>query len=479
MGGDSTKAELDTRDIYLESAFFYPDAIAGRARRFNFTSDASHRFERGVDFAGNVEALERATALILEICGGRPGPVAEVVAQLPERRPVRMRSARAAKIIGVTVPDGEIEGIFQRLGFAVTRDAEGFVVVPPSHRFDIEIEEDLIEEVARVYGFERIPAHPPIASAIMRAQPEGRRSAHALRMAMADRDYQEVVNFSFVDEAWEADFAANATPLRLLNPIASQMSVMRSTLMGGLVDNARYNTNHKAARVRVFEMGRAFLRAPQASEGALGVAGIEQPVRLAALAFGGANEEQWGEPFRPVDFYDMKADIEALLMPLRARFVKAAHPALHPGRSARIEIDGNAVGWIGELHPEWQHKYDLPGPAVLFEVDVEPLLDIGVPRYEEVSKFPLVKRDRAVLVDDSVSAQALLDALQSARPAFVQSLDLFDLYRGKGVPEGKKSLAFRVVMQDTARTLTDAEVDAAMAKMTDVLISRFGAQQRL
>ena len=479
MGGDSTKADLETRDIYLESAFFYPNAIAGRARRFNFSSDASHRFERGVDFARNVEALERATQLIREICGGEAGPVNDVVAQLPERKPVRMRSARAAKIIGVKVPDDEIARIFEHLHFEVSRDAEGFVVVPPSHRFDIEIEEDLIEEVARVYGFERIPSHPPVAPAVMRAQPEGQRTSHALRLLLADRDFQEVVNFSFVDEAWEADFAGNAAPLRLLNPIASQMSVMRSNLIGGLVDNTRYNINRKAARVRVFELGRVFLRAPDVQDGELSVAGVAQPMRIGALAFGGASEEQWGEPFRLVDFYDLKADVEALLAPLHARFTKAAHPALHPGRSARIEVNGVALGWIGELHPQWQHKYDLPTPAVVFELDVEPLLQIGVPRYAGVSKVPAVTRDRAVLVDDKITAQALLDALESVRPAFVQEVALFDLYRGKGVPEGKKSLAFRVVMQDTARTLTDAEVDAAMAKMTEVLVSRFGAQQRI
>lgn len=479
MGGDSTKADLETRDIFLESAFFYPDAIAGRARRYNFTSDASHRFERGVDFARNVEALERATQLIVDICGGEVGPVSDVVAQLPERKPVRMRSARAAKIIGVQVSDDEIAGIFERLGFQTTREGDAFVIVPPSHRFDIEIEEDLIEEVARVYGFERIPSHPPVAPALMRAQPEGRRSVHALRYLLAGRDYQEAVNFSFVDQAWEADFAGNDSPLRLLNPIASQMSVMRTTLIGGLVDNARYNINRKAPRVRVFEIGRVFLRAPDAQDGALSVAGIDQPVRVGGLAWGGADAEQWGLPFRQVDFYDVKADVEALLTPLAARFVKATHPALHPGRTARIELDGRPIGWIGELHPQWQHQYELPSPAVVFELDVEPLLDIAVPRYGEVSKFPAVTRDRAMLVDDQIEAQALLDALESARPAFVQEITLFDLYRGKGVPEGKKSLAFRVVMQDTGRTLTDAEVDAAMAQLSDALVSRFGAKQRI
>lgn len=479
MGGDSTKAELDTRDIFLESAFFYPEVIAGRARRYNFSSDASHRFERGVDYARNVEALERATQLILEICGGDVGPVTDVVAQLPERKPVHMRTARATKIIGIEVPEAEIAGIFERLGFETKRENDGFAAVPPSYRFDIEIEEDLIEEVARVYGFERIPSHPPVAPAVMRAQPEGRRSVHALRFLLAGRDYQEAVNFSFVDQQWEADFAGNTAPLRLLNPIASQMSVMRTSLIGGLVDNACYNVNRKANRVRVFEIGRVFLRAADAKDGPLSVAGVDQPVRIGGLAWGGADPEQWGQAFRPVDFYDVKADVEALLDPLEARFVKAQHPALHPGRSARIELAGRPVGWIGELHPQWQQKYELPSPAVVFELDVEPLLDIEVPRYREVSKFPAVTRDRAMLVDEHIEAQALLDALESVRPAFVQEITLFDLYRGKGVPEGKKSLAFRVVMQDTGRTLTDAEVDAAMTQMSDALVSRFGAQQRI
>lgn len=479
MGGDSTKADLDTQDIYLESAFFYPEMIAGRARRFNFTSDASHRFERGVDFQGAVEALERATQLILEICGGEAGPVSDVVAGLPERRPVTMRSARAAQIIGIEVPDEEITGIFQRLGFQTERCADGHVAVPPSYRFDIEIEADLIEEVARVYGFERIPTHPPVAPAIMHAQPEGRRSPHALRLLLAERDYQEVVNFSFVDAAWEADFAGNTEPLRLLNPIASQLSVMRSTLFGGLVHNARYNINRKAERVRVFELGRVFLRAPEMQDGDLDVAGIAQPLRLAALAYGGVDEEQWGQPHRQVDFYDLKADLEALVAPLPVRFVKATHPAFHPGRCARLELEGQAIGWIGELHPQWQQRYELPAPALMFEIEVEPLLEVGVPHYAEVSKFPAVTRDRAVLVDEELPAQALLDALQEVRPAFVKDIKLFDMYSGKGVAAGKKSLAFRVVMQDTGRTLTDAEVDAAMALLTDTLISRFGAQQRI
>ena len=482
MGGDGTKADGATRRVFLESAFFYPEAIAGRARRYNFTSDAAHRFERGVDFANEVEGIERATALILEICGGEPGPTVDTVARLPERAPVRMRVARAHKVIGVAVPADAIADIFRRLGFAFRREGSGrdeaFVVTPPSYRFDIEIEEDLIEEVARVHGFERIPAHPPVAPAVMHAPPEARRSLHEVRARLAASDYTEVVNFSFVDAEWEQDFAGNAAPIRLLNPIASQLAVMRTTLIGSLVANVRYNLNRKLSRVRVFEVGRVFLRDPGVTDGDLEVAGVRQPVRAGVIAFGPAFEEQWGVRERPVDFFDLKGDVELLFAPRQARFVKAVHPALHPGRSARVEVDGVAAGWIGELHPRWLQKYELPAAAVVFELDAEPLLQVPLPGLSEVSRFPAVVRDLAVVVDEGVPARALLDVLSEARPGLVQDVRLFDLYRGEGVRKGKKSLAFRVVMQDTGKTLTDAEVDAAMADLEQLLTARFGAQRR-
>jgi phenylalanyl-tRNA synthetase beta chain len=312
----------------------------------------------------------------------------------------------------------------------------------------------------------------------MRSQPETRRSLHALRDLLADADYQEVVNFSFVDQAWETDFAGRSDAIRVANPIASQLSVMRSTLIGGLVANARYNVNRRLERVRVFEIGRAYLPDASVPDGALQVAGIAQPVRVAALALGPALEEQWGAETRPVDFFDVKADLELLVSPRRARFESAAHPALHPGRSARVLVDGRAAGWLGELHPAWQQRYELPAAPVVFELDAEVLLDVPLPRPREVSKFPPITRDRAVTVPENIPAQALLDAMEEARPAAVQEIRMFDLYRGKGVEPGRKSLAFRVVMQDTARTLTDDEADAAMARLTEILTSRFDAKVR-
>jgi phenylalanyl-tRNA synthetase beta chain len=312
----------------------------------------------------------------------------------------------------------------------------------------------------------------------MHAPPETRRSLHEVRARLAASDYTEVVNFSFVDAEWEQDFAANAAPIRLLNPIASQLAVMRTTLIGSLVANVRYNLNRKLSRVRVFEVGRVFLRDPSVPDGDLEVAGIRQPVRVGAIAYGPAFEEQWGVRERPVDFFDLKGDVEALFAPRQAGFVKAVHPALHPGRCARIDVDGATAGWIGELHPRWQQKYELAAAAVVFELDAEPLLAVPLSRFAEVSRFPAVIRDLAVLVDEGVPAQALLDALSGARRELVQEVRLFDLYRGEGVRKGKKSLAFRVVMQDTAKTLTDAEVDAAMADLEQLLTARFGAQRR-
>jgi len=478
MGGDSTKADLETRNIFLESAFFFPEAIAGRARRYNFASDASHRFERGVDFDNNVAGIERATQLVLEICGGEPGPTVDLVRKLPERKAVTMRIARAQKVIGVPVTADEMADIFNRLSLPFVRGADAFAVTPPSYRFDIEIEEDLIEEVARVYGFERIPANPPTAPVVMHAEPESHRSLHTLRAQLAGRDYQEVVNFSFVDAAWEAGLAGNPDPIRLLNPIASHQSVMRSTLLGGLIENIRYNTARKQSRIRIFEVGRAFLRDASVPDGELTIAGLHQPMRIAAAAYGPADEEQWGTPARGVDFFDLKADVEALVWPRAARFEAAPHPALHPGRSARVLVDGHPLGWVGEVHPRWQALFELPQPVVVFELDAASLKAVPIPRPEHPSRFPPLVRDLAVLVDAGLPVQALLDAFAAEKPAIVRTVRLFDLYQGKSLPAGRKSLAFRIVMQDTEKTLTDAEADSAIAQMVELLGSRFGGTLR-
>jgi phenylalanyl-tRNA synthetase beta chain len=478
MGGESTKADEGTKNIFLESAFFWPEAIQGRARRFGFASDASHRFERGVDPQNNVDGIEYATKLVLELCGGEPGPTQDLVARIPERKPVAMRIARAQKVIGIAISPQEMEKVFEKLNFPVKRQGDAYVVTPPPYRFDIAIEEDLIEEVARIHGFERIAAHPPRAAAVMLPAPEGRRSLHALRERMAAAGYREVINFTFVEPQWEADFAGEAEPIRLLNPIAAQQSVMRTSLIGSLVANLRYNQARKVERIRVFEVGRAFLRDRTAAEGLLSVAGVRQPMRIAAAAYGPAWEEQWGMPSRAVDFHDLKADLESLASPLRVRFEAAGHPAFHPGRSARVRVGGQPAGWLGELHPKWQQKYELPLAPVLFELDTAPLQEVPPPRFEAPSKYPPVVRDIAVVVPSGAGSQSILDALRAGKPAIVREVRLFDLYQGKGVPAGSKSLAFRVVMQHTERTLTDAEADGARDELVALLGREFSATLR-
>jgi phenylalanyl-tRNA synthetase beta chain len=485
MGGDSTAVTLDTTDIYLEAAFWWPGAIQGRARRYNFSTDAAHRYERGVDYAATVERIERITSLIVEICGTpetKVGPVDDQVVNIPQRQPVTLRTERAQKVIGVAIDDDTVAGIFTRLQLPFEREPGRFTVTAPSYRFDIEIEEDLIEEIARVYGFENIPALPPVAPSAMLIEPENRRSLFAIRHQLADLGYQEVVNMSFVESQWEADFAGNLEPIRLQNPIASQMSVMRSNLIGSLVANVRYNVNRKAGRVRVFEVGAVFHRNPQAVDGPLSIAGFDQPKRVAAIAYGPALDEQWGAPTRAVDYFDVKGDLEALFAPRTLRFGKLEHPALHPGRSAQVELDGKVIGFIGELHPRWLQKYDLPQAPVLFEVDADALRERVVPSYVEISKFPGATRDLALVVKQDVPAQALLDAFKAelaanANGKLVQAVVLFDEYRGKGLEHDEKSLAFRFGLQDTQSTLQDDAVEAIMAALASAA-QQHGAKLR-
>ncbi|MFI4939007.1 MAG: phenylalanine--tRNA ligase subunit beta [Burkholderiales bacterium] len=491
MGGDATAVSLDTTDIYLEAAFWWPQAIQGRSRRFNFSTDAAHRFERGVDFANTVEDIERITALIVEICGHKEktavGPIDDHIVNLPPRHPVTVRTARAVKVIGVPFDDAHIADIFTRLGLAFTQQPGLFEVTPPSYRFDIEIEEDLIEEIARVHGFESIPALAPVAANDMRIAPENVRSLHAIRHQLADLDYQEVINYSFVEEAWEADFCGNAHPIKLQNPIASQMSVMRSSLVGSLIANVRYNLNRKISRIRIFEIGAIYRRDDNIADGPLSVAGYDQPKRVAALAYGPVIDEQWGQPTRNIDYFDIKADLEALFsfssFPSPLSFAKLEHPALHPGRSAHILLEGKAIGFIGELHPRWQQKYDLPQAPVLFELDAIALQGRKLPAYVEISKFPVVFRDLALVVKQAVPAQDLIDTFVAEQKnnqacRIVQAIVLFDEYQGRGLENDEKSLAFRFTLQDTQCTLHDETVHAAIAAFVAAANKKHGGKIR-
>ena len=488
MGGEASSITEETTDLFIEMAFWHPVSIQGRCRRLNFSTDAAHRFERGVDFGSNVEHMEYVTRMVLDICGTpetKVGPVDDQVVNLPQRKDVTMRVARCRKVVGIDIPVDAMENTFKRLGFEYTFDGEVFTVKAPSYRFDIEIEEDLIEEVARLYGYEKLPDRPPLARIAMKASREDTRSGHDLRRLLANLGYQELINFSFVPEAWEKDFAGNEHPIRLLNPIASHLSVMRTQMIGNLVDILKYNLNRKAERVRVFELGRVFLPDPTVNDGPWSVKGISQPQRIAGLAYGDASDAQWGVPARRVDFFDVKGDVERLIAPLKARFVREEHPALHPGRSAAIYVGERRVGYLGELHPRLAQAYDLPTAPVVFEVDVAPLCALYVPHYTPVSKFQPMRRDIAVVVPADLEVAKLFAAMEKARlgdvrTAPVSDIRLFDLYRPTDeAHKAEKSLAFSIelVSRSADVALTDEEADEAVKGIVDAL-TQAGARLR-
>ncbi len=488
MGGESTSVTLETQNIYIEAAFWWPDAIRGRARKYNFTTEAGHRFERGVDWVTTTDHVEYITHLIQTICGGQAGPLDDQQVNVPERPTVQMRLARCNKILGLQVAAAECMTIFQRLGFDVQCDgsagSEVFTVVPPSFRFDIEIEEDLIEEIARVYGFDRIPARPPVAPIVMSAPAEATRSAMQVRDRLVSQDYFEAITYSFISEKAAANFASEPA-LALLNPMASHQSVMRTSLLPGLLDSLATNVARKQSRVRLFEIGRTFHDAPTVGAGDWTVKGIDQPLKLAGLAFGPAVDDQWGQPARLVDFFDVKADIEALFAPLTisTQAPETAHIALHPGRSAQILLGQDVIGAVGELHPRLVQEMELPSPPVVFEFLLAPLLGLPMPRVSEVSKFPPVSRDLAVLVDVATPAGAMMARLnklknQLKQGSWITNIKCFDEYRGKGLSEKEKSLAFRFILQSPDATLQDTEVDALMADILKTLQTEFSARLR-
>ena len=488
MGGNHCAVGDETKNIYVEAAYWLPSAIQGRARRFNFSTDAAHRFERGVDPQNTVNCLEYLSALIIEVCGGQAGPVDDQILNVPERKPVKLRLARAEKVIGIPLTAQILGDVFTRLGFEFKQEGDDFIVTPPSYRFDIEIEEDLIEEVARMYGFENIPDKPPVASLKMSAKAEAKRGIHLLRQRLALQGYQEAVNFGFTDQESEQRLTGSQEQdlIRVLNPIASQYSVMRSNLWGGLLFNLKSNLNRGAGRVRLFEAGRVFRRDSAITEQAGKVAGFNQPQKIGGLAYGSANPEQWATTNRAVDFFDIKGDLERALDPIHFVTESAQHPALHPGRSAKVFIQNGKnrieVGWVGELHPGLQQAYELPQAPVLFELDLESIRDIGLPVPEELSKFPAVQRDLALVVKQSVAAQTLLDAMTASKQNFVRAIEVFDEFKPKAgsnsLSEDEKSLAFRVTLLNPQETLQDAQIDAVMTALLGVAEKKCAARLR-
>ena len=486
MGGDATAVSDDTRNVFVEAAFWWPQAVAGRSRRYNFSTDAGHRFERGVDPSTTVEHIERVTQLIIDICGGQAGPMDDQVVNLPQTQPVTLRATRAAKVIGMPVSVQQCVDALQRLGLPVSVAGDVITVTPPPYRFDLTLEEDLIEEVVRVMGYEQLPTTPPLAPTTAKLRPEARRGPFAVRRHLAQLGYQETINFSFVEERWEHELAGNLEPIKLLNPIASQMNVMRSSLVGSLVHVLRFNLARKAERVRVFELGRVFSKDASVPDSDTSVAGFAQPMRVAGLAYGDVAPLQWSsEAARQVDFFDVKGDVTALLAPRQAQFEAASHPAMHPGRCARVLVDGQAVGFVGELHPKWRQAYDLPQAPVLFELALDAVLARDVPVAQPVARHQAVERDIALVVNEATTHAALLQAIESADTAGVlRQATLFDVYRPKkgqdnaSVADGEKSLAVRLVFNKDEATLTEDEIDAAVSAVLAATHMRLGARLR-
>ncbi|RZI96772.1 MAG: phenylalanine--tRNA ligase subunit beta, partial [Variovorax sp.] len=484
MGGDATAVSDTTKHIYVEAAFWWPEAIQGRSRRFNFSTDAGHRYERGVDPSRTVQVIERITQLVLDICGGEAGPIDDQTLSLPEARPVTLRVARASRVIGMPLTQAQCADALRRLGFELQEGEGTLVVTPPPHRFDLTIEEDLIEEVARLIGYNNLPTTPPLAPITARVRTESQRSRFAVRHRLSALGYQETINFSFVEADWERDLAGNADPVKLLNPIASQMSVMRSSLLGSLLQVLKFNVDRKAARARVFEVGRVFLRDGSVATTDTTVKGVHQPMRVAGLAWGDAEAARWdGKPHR-ADFFDVKGDVEALLAPLSPTFERTEHPALHPGRAARVLVAGHAIGVIGELHPRWRQQWDFAHAPVLFELDLDAVTARNLPVAQPVPKHQPVERDIAVVVAESVGLAALLDAIRSAHTnGLLRDAALFDIYRPQagstgGLAAGEKSMAVRLSFHSDSATLTDEQVDPAVRAIVDQLASTLGARLR-
>ncbi len=490
MGGDATAVSDDTQHIYLEAAFWWPKAIAGRSRRFNFSTDAGHRFERGVDPSLTVQHLERITQLIVAICGTAStacGPIDDLQVNMPAAANVTLRVARASKVIGMPLTQAQCADALSRLQLPLTQGEGTITVISPPHRFDLQIEEDLIEEVIRMVGYNQLPQTPPLAPITAKIRPEAERSSFAVRRSLAAMGYQETINFSFVEERWENELCANPTPIKLLNPIASQMSVMRTSLLGSLLQVLKFNLDRKAQRVRVFEVGRVFLRDANVPNTDATVEGFHQPLRMAGMVCGNADVPQWGRKEQGVDFFDVKGDVEALLAPRKPVFAPAAHPAMHPGRCASVVLDGVSIGFVGELHPKWRQAYDLAQAPVMFELELDAVLDRDVPAFKSVSKFHAVERDIAVLLPESTSHDALLGAVWAAPTGgLLRDAALFDIYRPKASQDAvaafgvsaEKSMAVRLTLNSEDSTLTDDQIEVAVQTVLTALKDRLGARQR-
>jgi phenylalanyl-tRNA synthetase beta chain len=455
-----------TRNVFLEAAHFAPAAIIGRGRKLGLHTDASHRFERGVDPQLPRVAIEAATRLVLDIAGGSAGPVveAELAEHLATPQAIHLRRDRLARVLGIGIADAEVERILGALGLEVVADATGWQVTPPPRRFDLAIEEDLVEEVARIHGYDRIPARLPGGSTRLVEPTENRVAEADVRRQLAARDFLEAVNYAFVDGGLLDSWGMAEGRVPLANPLSAELGVMRTSLLPGLVDALARNAARQQGRVRLFELGKVF------RAGTDGGAPVEQ-LRVAAVACGDAAREQWGVASRAVDFHDLKGDLESLaaLSGASLDFEPAVHPWAHPGRSADVLRDGVPIGWIGQLHPRLQRALDLDPETVAFELDLETLLRRPLPRARGLSKYPSVRRDLAFVLPENVTWSSVRNTVQAAAGPILRELRLFDRYQGKGMESGCKSLAMGLILQDESRTLTDHDVDRVVADVTSAL----------
>lgn len=483
MGGFDTRVTDGTRNVFLESAHFAPDAIIGRSRKLGLHTDAAHRFERGVDPELPRTAIEYATRLILDVAGGNAGPVtaAEFDAHLAQPRTIALRRARLARVLGLTVDDAEVERILRALGLEVTADADGWQVTAPTRRFDLAIEEDLIEEVVRIHGYDRVPTTLPGGATRIAVASETRVAEAELRRQMVARDCFETVNFAFVDAGLLATWQLEAGGVPLANPLSTELGVMRTALLPGLVAALGRNLARQQDRVRLFELGKVF----ESRDSGVGSRDSEKPapretLRVAAAVAGDAGAEQWGDAARPVDYFDLKGDLEALAAVAGAQlsFARSSAPHGHPGRSADVLRDGARVGWIGELHPRLLRALDIDTPVVAFELDAAALQARALPRVWGLSKFPSMRRDLAIVAPESVDWAALETTVRASAGTLLAGVRLFDRYAGQGVETGFRSLAMGLILQETSRTLTDRDVDAVVADVVAALAREHGAKIR-
>ena len=475
MGGLDSAVNENTQHVFLESAYFESIGIRQSAKFYGLQTDSSHRFERGVDYLLQMEAVERATALLLEIVGGEAGPVVEVAFEdkLPTPVTINFRSREIARLLGVDLEDSQIETILMSLDMELRSANGGWLVEVPSYRYDLHQEADLVEEVARIYGYDQIPTHQMLLDATIPALPESHQSRDRIRNVLVDQGYHEAITYSFIDTQLQQLFDPEKEAIALVNPIASDMAVMRTSLWPGLVQAMLHNLNRQAPRVRLFEIGLCFEKTRDH---------FLQPPKLGLVATGGAYPEQWGEEDRPVDFYDVKGDISMMLsMTGRARdfrWESVSHPALHPGQSAAILLDDCQVGYLGVLHPRIAVQLDIQQTVCLFEIDLMAVQHGQIPEFQPISKYPTVRRDLAIIIEQSISAGAIQEAIQKKAGQLLNTVQIFDIYQGQGIEKGKKSVALGLTFQDPSRTLIDTEINDVIQSVVATLERDFNAKLR-